>query len=59
MDVNLQDIDGCTALHLASAEDLEGRCVEYLLTHKADSLIKDNKVKLIFVKTVVVHLIML
>ena len=46
MDVNLQDVDGCTALHLASAEDLEGRCVEYLLTHKADALIKDNKVKL-------------
>jgi ankyrin repeat protein len=45
VDVNLQDVDGCTALHLASAEDLEGRCVEYLLTHKADALIKDNKVK--------------
>ena len=52
VDVNLQDVDGCTALHLASAEDLEGRCVEYLLTHKADALIKDNKVKLSWEKCI-------
>ena len=44
INVNVQDVDGCTALHLASAEDLEGRCVEYLLTHKADAVIRDHKV---------------
>ena len=42
--MNVQDIDGCTALHLASAEDLEGRCVEHLLGSKADAVLRDKVV---------------
>lgn len=41
--VNLIDNDGCTALHLASGYDLEGRCIEYLLQHKANPVLKDKK----------------
>ena len=41
--VNKQDVDGCTPLHQAAAQDQEGRCVEYLLQHKADPRIRDNQ----------------
>ena len=32
----------------ACAHDDDGKCVEYLLTHKADPSIVDNKVSFIF-----------
>ncbi|KAJ8926301.1 hypothetical protein NQ314_021341 [Rhamnusium bicolor] len=41
--VNDQDVEGCTPLHLAAAYDHEGKCVEYLLSHKADPTMKDNR----------------
>ena len=47
-DVNRQDIDGRTPLMQACAHDDDGKCVEYLLTHKADPSIVDNKVSFIF-----------
>ena len=34
----------------ACAHDDDGKCVEYLLTHKADPSIVDNKVSFIFFK---------
>lgn len=46
-DVNRQDVDGRTPLMLACAHDDGGKCVEYLLSHKADPSIVDNKVRLI------------
>lgn len=45
-DVNRQDVDGRTPLMLACAHDDGGKCVEYLLSHKADPSIVDNKVRL-------------
>ena len=44
-DVNRQDVDGRTPLMLACAHDDGGKCVEYLLSHKADPSIVDNKVR--------------
>lgn len=41
--VNAIDIEGCSPLHLAAAYDYEGKCVEYLLSHKADLDMKDNR----------------
>ncbi|GJQ85972.1 hypothetical protein Trydic_g21818 [Trypoxylus dichotomus] len=41
--VNQADQDGCTALHLAAAYDIDGRCVNYLIEHKADPKVKDAK----------------
>ncbi|KAJ9592428.1 hypothetical protein L9F63_015844, partial [Diploptera punctata] len=41
--VNKQDVDGCTPLHQAAAQDVDGKCVEYLLQHKADPRIRDNQ----------------
>ena len=49
-DVNRQDVDGRTPLMLACAHDDGGKCVEYLLSHKADPSIVDNKVRLNNVK---------
>ncbi|CAG9861443.1 unnamed protein product [Phyllotreta striolata] len=40
---NEADIEGCTPLHLAAAYDHAGRCVYYLLDHKADPAMKDNR----------------
>lgn len=40
---NATDIEGCTPLHLAAGYDLDGKCVEYLLAHKADPNIKNNR----------------
>ena len=45
-DVNRQDEDGRTPLMLACASDLDGRSVEYLIKHKADTSVFDNKVRL-------------
>ena len=39
--VNARDKTGCTALHSAAAKDTDGRCVEYLLSHKANAWIPD------------------
>ncbi|XP_065166554.1 serine/threonine-protein phosphatase 6 regulatory ankyrin repeat subunit A-like isoform X2 [Atheta coriaria] len=39
--VNVLDSEGCSALHLAAAYDMEAKCVEYLIAHKADPLLKD------------------
>ena len=44
--MNRQDVDGRTPLMLACAHDDGGKCVEYLLSHKADPSIVDNKVRL-------------
>ncbi|XP_030749052.1 serine/threonine-protein phosphatase 6 regulatory ankyrin repeat subunit A-like isoform X1 [Sitophilus oryzae] len=41
--INDRDIEGCTPLHLAAAYDHQAKCVEYLLSHKADTKITDNK----------------
>jgi ankyrin repeat protein len=45
-DVNRQDVDGRTPLMLACAQDQDqdGKTVEYLIKHKADASIVDNKV---------------
>ena len=47
--MNVQDADGTTPLMLCCAEDTdheqEARCVEYLLSHNADIVMKDKKVK--------------
>ena len=43
-DVNRQDEDGRTPLMLACASDLDGRSVEYLIKHKADTSLQDKKV---------------
>ena len=43
-DVNRQDMDGKTPLMLACVHDDDGKSVEYLLNHKADPCIVDNKV---------------
>lgn len=40
---NAIDLEGCTPLHLAAGYDLEGKCVEYLLQHKADQFVKDRR----------------
>ncbi|KAK9754189.1 Ankyrin repeats (3 copies) [Popillia japonica] len=39
--VNQADKEGRTALHLAAAYDIDGRCVNYLIEHKADPKLKD------------------
>lgn len=41
--VNQVDEEGCAALHLAAAYDVDGRCVNYLIEHKADPKLKDGK----------------
>ncbi|XP_045471558.1 serine/threonine-protein phosphatase 6 regulatory ankyrin repeat subunit A-like isoform X2 [Harmonia axyridis] len=41
--VNAVDNQGCTPLHLAARYDLESKCVDYFLEHKADPLSKDKK----------------
>lgn len=41
--VNAVDLEGCTPLHLAAAYDHEGKCIEYLLNHRADAKMKDNR----------------
>ncbi len=41
--MNWQDGDGCTALMLCCAEDTDARCVEYLLQHKADPVLRDRR----------------
>ncbi|XP_028130015.2 serine/threonine-protein phosphatase 6 regulatory ankyrin repeat subunit A-like isoform X1 [Diabrotica virgifera virgifera] len=41
--VNDIDIEGCTPLHLAAAYDHDSKCVDYLLDHKADRNMKDNR----------------
>lgn len=41
--VNDIDIEGCAPLHLAAAYDLDGKCVDYLLDHRADPAMKDNR----------------
>ncbi|XP_057659011.1 serine/threonine-protein phosphatase 6 regulatory ankyrin repeat subunit A-like isoform X2 [Diorhabda carinulata] len=41
--VNDVDIEGCTPLHLAAAYDHDSKCVDYLLDHKADRNMKDNR----------------
>lgn len=41
--VNSPDIEGCTPLHLAAAYDHEGKCIEYLLNHRADSKMRDRR----------------
>ena len=44
--MNHCDRDGCTALMLSSgtsSEDVEGNCVDYLLKHKADPTLRDNR----------------
>ena len=46
-DVNRQDEDGRTPLMLACASDLDGRSVEYLIKHKADTSLQDKKVNTI------------
>lgn len=40
-----RDIEGCTPLHLAAAYDVEAKCVEYLLNHRADPKIGDARGK--------------
>ena len=42
-DVNSQDEDGRTPLMLACASDTDGRSVEYLIKHKADTSVVDKK----------------
>ena len=39
--VDIQDKRGCSSLHMAASQDLDGRCVEYLISRKADVWIKD------------------
>ena len=39
--INSKDKSGCTALHQAAAKDSDGRCLEYLLSHKANPWICD------------------
>lgn len=41
--VAARDAMGCTPLHLAAAYDLEGRCVKYLLDHRADANCTDSR----------------
>ena len=41
--VDHQDNDGTTCLHLVCALDMEGRCIEYLLGHKATPSLADTK----------------
>ncbi|XP_044751495.1 serine/threonine-protein phosphatase 6 regulatory ankyrin repeat subunit A-like isoform X2 [Coccinella septempunctata] len=41
--LNVEDNQGCTPLHLAAGYDLESKCVEYFLEHKADPLSRDKK----------------
>ena len=39
--VDIQDNTGCSSLHMAASKDLDGRCVEYLISRKADAWLKD------------------
>ncbi|XP_076254649.1 uncharacterized protein LOC143192825 isoform X1 [Rhynchophorus ferrugineus] len=41
--INDRDIEGCTPLLLASAYDHDAKCVEYLISHKADAKMTDNR----------------
>lgn len=41
--VNQQDKLGCSALHLAAKWDTEGLCVEYLLQHHANPILRDSQ----------------
>lgn len=41
--VNAVDLEGCSPLHLAAAYDHEAKCIEYLLNHRADAKIRDNR----------------
>lgn len=38
-----EDNQGCTPLHLAAGYDLESKCVDYFLEHRADPSRKDKK----------------
>ena len=38
-----QDNEGTTCLHLVCALDMEGRCIDYLLGHKATAALADTK----------------
>jgi ankyrin repeat protein len=40
---NSVDMEGCTPLHLACGYDTEGKCIEYLIQHKADPFVKDRR----------------
>ena len=42
-DVDRQDNEGTTCLHLVCALDMEGRCIDYLLGHKATAALADTK----------------
>nr|XP_023013531.1 serine/threonine-protein phosphatase 6 regulatory ankyrin repeat subunit A-like isoform X1 [Leptinotarsa decemlineata] len=41
--INAPDVEGCTPLHLAAAYDHECKCILYLLNHKADTSLRDNR----------------
>lgn len=40
--LNVQDNQGCTPLHLSAGYDIESKCVEYFLEHKANPLSEDK-----------------
>lgn len=41
--VDAVDAEGCSPLHLSAAHDFSGKCVEYLLQHKGDPMLKDRR----------------